>query len=133
MRRINKKTNKMSRVKMYTESQFYVDGKFFMKELSKVVNNMNRDYKESYGYDLLKHSRDFIVDFSISFKDSNFETKLKCSRHSMELLNIIDIELNLLKDIHVITLKQFTFLYKYLGVLLLQLSGWCSSLENKKK
>lgn len=68
---------KMSKIYFYTESQFYVDGKSFLQETATIVNNLSRDNKYSYGYDLLKHIKEFIVDFSISFKEVDFNKKLK--------------------------------------------------------
>ena len=122
----------MKKKNLYTEAQFYVDGKLFLKEISTIVKNLSRDDKHSFGYDLLKSVRDFISNFSLSFKEKDEKIKYDLAIKSRDCIDLIDIQLTLIKDINVITNKQFVNLYKHLGLLSVQTYGWCSSLENKR-
>ena len=121
----------MAKIVNYTDAQFYVDSNSFLKETSVIVRNLNRDDKHSFGYDLLKLVRDMVMDFSLSFSEKNENKKYELAIAAKDKIKLIDIQLTLLKDVKVITIKQFSFLYKHLGLLNTQLSGWCISLENK--
>ena len=119
----------MKKTKQYTDSQFYVDGCSFLKNASIIVRNMTCDDKHAFGHDLSKLIRDAVTNFSLSYKESEKQEKLKLAKDTFGKLELVSIQLNLLKDVSVITEKQFTNLYMHLGLLMTQLNGWCNSLE----
>ena len=120
----------MGKITKYNDSQFYVDGKSFLKDVAKIVRNVTVDDKYSYGYDLIKLIRGSIVNFSKSFNNEDRQEKLKYGKITKENFEEIDILLTLMKDVGVISVKQFMFLYKHFGLLNIQLSGWCKKLED---
>ena len=119
----------MGKITSYNDSQFYVDGKSFLKDVAKIVRNITVDEKYSYGYDLIKLIRDSITNFSKSFNNEEKVEKLKFAKIAKEKFEEIDIYLTLMKDVGVISVKQFIFLYKHFGLLNTQLTGWCKKLE----
>ena len=117
--------------KIYTDAQLYVDGSIFLKECTNVVMNLRIDYKHSFGYDLLKNIRDAILNFSLSYKIDDSIKKIEIANSSIKLFDIIEIQLNIMKDVNVISEKQFIFLFHHLGMLNTQIKGWCNSLVNR--
>ena len=120
------------RNKFYTDAQLYVDGETFLKECTNVVMNLRIDYKYTFGYNLLNNLRDAIIKFSLSYKIDDNIKKLELTSKCCELFEMIEIQLNIMKDVNVISEKQFINLYHHLGLLTTQLNGWYNSLCNRK-
>lgn len=121
----------MTKIHIYSDAQLYVSGVSFLKTLHIIVNNMSRDNKKYFGYDLITYMNNFIMNFSLSYKENDNNKKLHYAIDSFNNLDKLEIQLNILKDINVISFKQFTHLFKEIGMFKINTNGWIKSLENK--
>ena len=117
--------------RIFSDTQLYVSGVAYLKALHKIVTNMSRDNKKYFGDKLINPMNEFIMNFSLSYKENNNSKKLHYAIVSNNCLDVLEIELDILRSIEVLTMKQFSFLFRDIGILKIQNNGWIKSLENK--
>ena len=84
---------------------------------------MRVDDKHSLGYDAIKTGRDAVLNFSLSYNKTEITAKLSLALESSLLFENLDIQLNMMHALNVLTEKQFNKLYCHLGLLQTQISG----------
>lgn len=117
--------------RIFSDTQLYVSGVAYLKSLHKIVTNMSRDNKKYFGDKLINPMNEFIMNFSLSYRENNNSKKLQYAIDANYCLDMLEIELDILRGIEVLTMKQFSYLFKEIGMLKIQTNGWIKSLENK--
>lgn len=117
--------------RIFSDTQLYVSGVAYLKGLHKIVTNMSRDNKKYFGDKLIDPMNEFIMNFSLSYKENNNSRKLQYAIDANYCLDMLEIELDILRGIEILTMKQFSYLFKEIGMLKIQTNGWIKSLENK--
>lgn len=113
----------------YNDTQLYVSTVRFLKIYGTILTNLRIDYKHAYGFKLAKNIEDLCLAFSLSYAAVELTEKLKYSDKAISLIKIIEIELQILYDISVITKKQYTTMSLEFGNIIIQSNGWHESLK----
>ena len=120
-----------NRKKKFNETQIYLDGIALNDELNKICLNMQRDYRNVYFPILSNSCYAFLRAFLKVYDENNNDLKYKLCRQLFSRIREIELSIDAVWRLHILTDKQYYKIRKILGALHKQVVGFLDSLKSK--
>lgn len=120
-----------NRKKKFNETQIYLDGIALNDELNKICQNMQRDYRNVYFPILSNNCYAFLRAFLKVYDENNNDLKYKLCRQLFSRIREIELSIDAVWRLHILTDKQYYKIRKILGTLHKQVVGFLDSLKSK--
>ena len=120
-----------NRKKKFNETQIYLDGIALNDELNKICLNMQRDYRNVYFPILSNNCYAFLRAFLKVYDENNNDLKYKLCRQLFSRIREIELSIDAVWRLHILTDKQYYKIRKILGALHKQVVGFLDSLKSK--
>ena len=120
-----------NRKKKFNETQIYLDGIALNDELNKICLNMQRDYRNVYFPILSNNCYAFLRAFLKVYDENNNDLKYKLCRQLFSRIIEIELSIDAVWRLHILTDKQYYKIRKILGALHKQVVGFLDSLKSK--
>ena len=120
-----------NRKKKFNETQIYLDGIALNDELNRICLNMQRDYRNVYFPILSNNCYAFLRAFLKVYDENNNDLKYKLCRQLFSRIREIELPINAVWRLHILTDKQYYKIRKILGALHKQVVGFLDSLKSK--
>ena len=120
-----------NRKKKFNETQIYLDGIALNDELNKICLNMQRDYRNVYFPILSNNCYAFLRAFLKVYDENNNDLKYKLCRQLFSRIREIELSIDTVWRLHILTDKQYYKIRKILGALHKQVVGFLDSLKSK--
>ena len=120
-----------NRKKKFNETQIYLDGIALNDELNKICLNMQRDYRNVYFPILSNNCYAFLRAFLKVYDENNNDLKYKLCRQLFRRIREIELSIDAVWRLHILTDKQYYKIRKILGALHKQVVGFLDSLKSK--
>ena len=120
-----------NRKKNFNETQIYLDGIALNDELNKICLNMQRDYRNVYFPILSNNCYAFLRAFLKVYDENNNDLKYKLCRQLFSRIREIELSIDAVWRLHILTDKQYYKIRKILGALHKQVVGFLDSLKSK--
>ena len=120
-----------NRKKKFNETQIYLDGIALNDELNKICLNMQRDYRNVYFPILSNNCYAFLRAFLKVYNENNNDLKYKLCRQLFSRIREIELSIDAVWRLHILTDKQYYKIRKILGALHKQVVGFLDSLKSK--
>ena len=120
-----------NRKKKFNETQIYLDGIALNDELNKICLNMQRDYRNVYFPILSNNCYAFLQAFLKVYDENNNDLKYKLCRQLFSRIREIELSIDAVWRLHILTDKQYYKIRKILGALHKQVVGFLDSLKSK--
>ena len=120
-----------NRKKKFNETQIYLDGIALNDELNKICLNMQRDYRNVYFPILSNNCYAFLRAFLKVYDENNNDLKYKLCRQLFSRIREIELSIDAVWRLHILTDKQYYKIRKVLGALHKQVVGFLDSLKSK--
>ena len=120
-----------NRKKNFNETQIYLDGIALNDELNKICLNMQRDYRNVYFPILSNNCYAFLRAFLKVYDENNNDLKYKLCRQLFSRIREIELPIDAVWRLHILTDKQYYKIRKILGALHKQVVGFLDSLKSK--
>ena len=120
-----------NRKKKFNETQIYLDGIALNDELNKICLNMQRDYRNVYFPILSNNCYAFSRAFLKVYDENNNDLKYKLCRQLFSRIREIELSIDAVWRLHILTDKQYYKIRKNLGALHKQAVGFLDSLKSK--
>ena len=120
-----------NRKKKFNETQIYLDGIALNDELNKICLNMQRDYRNVYFPILSNNCYAFLRAFLKVYDENNNDLKYKLCRQLFSRIREIELPIDAVWRLHILTDKQYYKIRKILGALHKQVVGFLDSLKSK--
>ena len=115
----------------FNETQIYLDGIALNDELNKICLNMQRDYRNVYFPILSNNCYTFLRAFLKVYDENNNDLKYKLCRQLFSRIIEMELSIDAVWRLHILTDKQYYKIRKILGVLHKQVVGFLDSLKSK--
>ena len=119
------------RKKKFNETQIYLDGIALNDELNRICLNMQRDYRNVYFPILSNNCYAFLRAFLKVYDENNNDLKYKLCRQLFSRIREIELPIDAVWRLHILTDKQYYKIRKILGALHKQVVGFLDSLKSK--
>ena len=120
-----------NRKKKFNETQIYLDGIALKDELNRICLNMQRDYRNVYFPILSNNCYAFLRAFLKVYDENNNDLKYKLCRQLFSRIREIELPIDAVWRLHILTDKQYYKIRKILGALHKQVVGFLDSLKSK--
>ena len=120
-----------NRKKKFNETQIYLDGIALNDELNKICLNMQRDYRNVYFSILSNNCYAFLRAFLKVYDENDNDLKYKLCRQLFSRIREIELSIDAVWRLHILTDKQYYKIRKILGALHKQVVGFLDSLKSK--
>ena len=120
-----------NRKKKFNETQIYLDSIALNDELNKICLNMQRDYRNVYFPILSNNCYAFLRAFLKVYDENNNDLKYKLCRQLFSRIREIELSIDAVWRLHILTDKQYYKIRKILGALHKQAVGFLDSLKSK--
>ena len=120
-----------NRKKKFNETQIYLDSITLNDELNKICLNMQRDYRNVYFPILSNNCYAFLRAFLKVYDENNNDLKYKLCRQLFSRIREIELSIDAVWRLHILTDKQYYKIRKILGALHKQVVGFLDSLKSK--
>ena len=120
-----------NRKKKFNETQIYLDSIALNDELNKICLNMQRDYRNVYFPILSNNCYAFLRAFLKVYYENNNDLKYKLCRQLFSRIREIELSIDAVWRLHILTDKQYYKIRKILGALHKQVVGFLDSLKSK--
>ena len=120
-----------NRKKNFNETQIYLDGIALNDELNRICLNMQRDYRNVYFPILSNNCYAFLRAFLKVYDENNNDLKYKLCRQLFSRIREIELPIDAVWRLHILTDKQYYKIRKILGALHKQVVGFLDSLKSK--
>ena len=120
-----------NRKKKFNETQIYLDGIALNDELNRICLNMQRDYRTVYFPILSNNCYAFLRAFLKVYDENNNDLKYKLCRQLFSQIREIELSIDAVWRLHILTDKQYYKIRKILGALHKQVVGFSDSLKSK--
>ena len=120
-----------NRKKKFNETQIYLDGIALNDELNRICLNMQRDYRNVYFPILSNNCYAFLRTFLKVYDENNNDLKYKLCRQLFSRIREIELPIDAVWRLHILTDKQYYKIRKILGALHKQVVGFLDSLKSK--
>ena len=120
-----------NRKKKFNETQIYLDGIALNDELNRICLNMQRDYRNVYFPILSNNCYAFLLAFLKVYDENNNDLKYKLCRQLFSRIREIELSIDAVWRLHILTDKQYYKIRKILGALHKQVVGFLDSLKSK--
>ena len=120
-----------NRKKKFNETQIYLDGIALNDELNKICLDMQRDYRNVYFPILSNNCYAFLRAFLKVYDENNNDLKYKLCRQLFSRIREIELSIDAVWRLHILTDKQYYKIRKILGALHKQVVGFLDSLKSK--
>ena len=120
-----------NRKKKFNETQIYLDGIALNDELNRICLNMQRDYRNVYFPILSNNCYAFLRTFLKVYDENNNDLKYKLCRQLFSRIREIELSIDAVWRLHILTDKQYYKIRKILGALHKQVVGFLDSLKSK--
>ena len=120
-----------NRKKKFNETQIYLDRIALNDELNKICLNMQRDYRNVYFPILSNNCYAFLRAFLKVYDENNNDLKYKLCRQLFSRIREIELSIDAVWRLHILTDKQYYKIRKILGALHKQVVGFLDSLKSK--
>lgn len=120
-----------NRKKKFNETQIYLDGIALNDELNRICLNMQRDYRNVYFPILSNNCYAFLRAFLKVYDENNNDLKYKLCRQLFSRIREIELPIDAVWRLHILTDKQYYKIRKILGALHKQVVGFLDSLKSK--
>ena len=120
-----------NRKKKFNETQIYLDSIALNDELNKICLNMQRDYRNVYFPILSNNCYAFLRAFLKVYDENNNDLKYKLCRQLFSRIREIELSIDAVWRLHILTDKQYYKIRKILGALHKQVVGFLDSLKSK--
>lgn len=120
-----------NRKKKFNETQIYLDGIALNDELNRICLNMQRDYRNVYFPILSNNCYAFLRAFLKVYDENNNDLKYKLCRQLFSRIREIELSIDAVWRLHILTDKQYYKIRKILGALHKQVVGFLDSLKSK--
>ena len=120
-----------NRKKKFNETQIYLDGIALNDELNKICLNMQRDYRNVYFPILSNNCYAFLRTFLKVYDENDNDLKYKLCRQLFSRIREIELSIDAVWRLHILTDKQYYKIRKILGALHKQVVGFLDSLKSK--
>ena len=120
-----------NRKKKFNETQIYLDGIALNNELNRICLNMQRDYRNVYFPILSNNCYAFLRAFLKVYDENNNDLKYKLCRQLFSRIRELELSIDAVWRLHILTDKQYYKIRKILGALHKQVVGFLDSLKSK--
>ena len=120
-----------NRKKKFNETQIYLDGIALNDELNRICLNMQRDCRNVYFPILSNNCYAFLRAFLKVYDENNNDLKYKLCRQLFSRIREIELSIDAVWRLHILTDKQYYKIRKILGALHKQVVGFLDSLKSK--
>ena len=120
-----------NRKKKFNETPIYLDGIALNDELNRICLNMQRDYRNVYFPILSNNCYAFLRAFLKVYDENNNDLKYKLCRQLFSRIREIELSIDAVWRLHILTDKQYYKIRKILGALHQQVVGFLDSLQSK--
>ena len=120
-----------NRKNKFNETQIYLDGIALNDELNRICLNMQRDYRNVYFPILSNNCYAFLRAFLKVYDENNNDLKYKLCRQLFSRIREIELPIDAVWRLHILTDKQYYKIRKILGALHKQVVGFLDSLKSK--
>lgn len=117
--------------KQYTDTQMYHSSIAFLKKLNHVAKNQSREFRSWYFEQLMRDCNDMVLNWSLSYVETDRRNKFNFAKKNIELLKKISIQIQLLHDINLINFNQIRSLSFDIGKISSQAHGWFERMKSQ--
>lgn len=126
------KFSKIRETKAYDETTLYSSSISFLKIAYNDILNIEKYPRECFGTPLLKQINGIIHIYKNAYKIDDVNDKISKLTKLIEKLDVIGTDIKILKELDIITEKQYGVLITKYGSIMTQTVNFCNSLKKQQ-